>query len=385
MLRIGASLSLSGPFSPMGKQARAAIECWAEEVKQGGGISIPPSGEKDLPHLLFLDDRSARDPAARNTEKLIRAEGVEILLGPYSSALTLSATLVAESFKIPLWNHGGSADTLYERGFRFLVGLAPPASTYFRGVFEWVREGGLASVRVALLYGARGGFPAAIADGALRWAAEKGFEVVLKRPYPVSTIDLNRLAVELRDLEPDLILGAGRFEEDLAFARALREVRLKPRAVALVAAGVSAFGEALGQSAEGFLGPSQWEVEGGHRPDLGLGSEEFADRLNARLGGSADYPGAQAYAACLIAARCLELAGRGNPARLREAASTLRCSTLLGPFRIDPTTGRPLGARAPLLIQWKRGRRAVVWSPAEGVLGPYVSFSRHQSSENETR
>ena len=69
---------------------------------KGGGISIPSSGEKDLPHLLFLDDRSARDPAARNTEKLIRDEGVEILLGPYSSALTLSATLVAESFKIPL-------------------------------------------------------------------------------------------------------------------------------------------------------------------------------------------------------------------------------------------------------------------------------------------
>ncbi|MFQ5915038.1 MAG: amino acid ABC transporter substrate-binding protein [Nitrospinota bacterium] len=364
MLRVGASLSITGPFSVMGKQARAAIELWVDEVNRGGGIAIPPEEEKRFPLSVILDDRGRRGEAARNTEKLIRDEGVEILLGPYSSALTLAAAPVAESYEVPLWNHGGSADALYERGFHFIIGLVPPASTYFRGVFEWARAVGCSGGRVALVHGARGGFPAAVAGGALRWAAGEGFEVVWKEPYPSSPAGFARLAADLRRLQPDLILGAGRFGEDAAFARVLREASLDPRAVALVAAGVSAFREALGSDAEGFVGPSQWEVDGGHPPDLGPTSEEFARRLAARSGFSADYPAAQAYAACVIAMRCLQLAGRGDSARIREVASSLRCTTFFGPFRIESQTGRPIGLSAPLLVQWKGGRREIVWSPA---------------------
>ncbi|MFQ5693201.1 MAG: amino acid ABC transporter substrate-binding protein [Nitrospinota bacterium] len=375
-LRVGASLSLTGPFSPMGRQARAAVELWAEEVTRAGGIDFRPGEKRAVPRLVLLDDGSRRKEAARLTHRLIRDEGVEILLGPYSSALTLAAAPVAEDFEIPLWNHGGSADALYERGFRFLVGVVPPASTYFRGAFEWAREAGFAGGRVALLHGARGGFPAAVAGGALRWAGEGGFEVVLRRTYPSSAAGLARLTGELRAIRPDLILGAGRFEEDLAFARALREATVAAKAAVLVAAGVSAFGDALGGDADGFLGPSQWEAEGGggSPPEIGPTGKDFAKRLTARLGAPADYPAAQAYAACLIAERCLRSAGMGNPARLRDAASSLRLTTFFGPFEIDPGSGRPLGVRAPLLVQWRGGRRVIVWSPSRGLVTPTVSF-----------
>ena len=371
---VGAPLSLTGPFSVQGKQARAGIELWAEEVTRAGGISLPPDGKKAPLRLLILDDKSHQEEVIHLTERLICEEGVELLLGPYSSALALAP--VAERFRIPIWNHGGAADILYERGFRFLVGVAPPASTYFRGLFEWMREAGVASSRVALVHAARGSFPAAVAEGALRWAEETGSRIFFQGTYPFSSEGFDPLVGDIQDLHPEFLLGVGQFEEDLAFARALRRASVAPRAVVLVAAGVSAFGENLGEDAEGFWGPSQWEGGEKHLPNRGLSSAEFARRLRARFGAQADYPAAQAYAACVIAAGCLSRVGRGDSERLRDAANSFQFTTLFGPFQIEPATGRPLRPRAPLLVQWQGKRRVIVWSPAGGTVRPDLPFLR---------
>jgi len=46
-----------------------------------------------------------------------------------------------------------------------------------------------------------------------------------------------------------------------------------------------------------------------------------------------DYPAAQAYAACLIAQRCLEVAGADDES-LWRAACALDCGTFFGRFHI---------------------------------------------------
>ncbi len=55
-------------------------------------------------------------------------------------------------------------------------------------------------------------------------------------------------------------------------------------------------------------------------------------------------PAAQAYAACLIAQRCLEEASADDES-LWRAACALDCATFFGRFRIDPATGLQSGPR----------------------------------------
>jgi len=64
------------------------------------------------------------------------------------------------------------------------------------------------------------------------------------------------------------------------------------------------FPNALDTNAEGFLGPSQWEQRLAYDPDFGPGPDEATEDIRAQ-GAAPDYPVAQAYAACLIAQRCL--------------------------------------------------------------------------------
>jgi branched-chain amino acid transport system substrate-binding protein len=157
-----------------------------------------------------------------------------------------------------------------------------------------------------------------------------------------------------------VVISAGSFDDEVLLARALVESGLRARAVGLAAAAMQEFPQALGTHAEGFLGPSQWEPSLAYVPDFGPGPDEATEGIRAQ-GAPPDYPAAQAYAACLIAQRCLQEAGASDES-LWRAAWALDCGTFFGRFHIDPATGLQVGHQM-VLVQWRRGRKLVVWPP----------------------
>jgi branched-chain amino acid transport system substrate-binding protein len=80
------------------------------------------------------------------------------------------------------------------------------------------------------------------------------------------------------------------------------------------------------------------------------------------MGSASDYPAAQAYAACLIAQRCLEEADSADDEALWRAACALDCTTFFGRFKIDPKTGPQVGHEM-VWVQWQQGRKVIVWPP----------------------
>ncbi|MGH9168716.1 MAG: hypothetical protein ACRD02_12915 [Acidimicrobiia bacterium] len=77
--------------------------------------------------------------------------------------------------------------------------------------------------------------------------------------------------------------------------------------------------------------------------------------------GHVDYPAAQAYAAGLIAMRCVEEAGGSDERALLEAARRLRCTTFFGRFGLGED-GRQRDHEV-LAVQWQEGVKRVVWPP----------------------
>ena len=196
------------------------------------------------------------------------------------------------------------------------------------------------------------------------------------------------MAHEAAGAAPDLLLVVGRIRHDVAMARRLvsswKQGAPRPRVTAVVATPIDQFRRALGKDAEGFVGPSQWEpppadsavtppldCDGpldyfGPTPARALASLE---RAAATAGVPVDYPMAQAYAAGLVAQRCLELANSTSPERLWEAATNADFRTFFGRFKIDRETGRQVG-RSTYIVQRQRGCKVVVWPPehAQGTL-----------------
>ena len=158
----------------------------------------------------------------------------------------------------------------------------------------------------------------------------------------------------------DLLLVAGAFADERDAAR-----RLLPgpwRAAGFVGAGVDEVLARAGPLREGLLGPAQWLAEAAPEPDEGPPAGRFVAAYRERAGAERPYPAAQAFAAGVVAGRCVRDAGERSDAALLAAARSLDCTTLFARFRLDPRSGVQTGHRV-LTVQWQDGARRVVWPP----------------------
>ena len=357
-IRFGASVSVSGRNALQGRQVLAGLRAWVEAVNAGEGLRVHGAGARAPVRLAYYDDASSPARAAANAERLLDADAVEVLIGPYASDLTRAVLPVARRRGRVLWNHGGASDDIHTEGGR-AVGILTPVSRYFVGLIELARSLDRDAARVALLHRQGSGFGRLAALGVRAVASDAMFVTDIVT-YSSLASDLPGVMASLERRSPDLVISAGSFDDEVVLARALVESGLRPKAVGLAAAAMQEFSHALGTHAEGFLGPSQWEPQLAYVPDLGTGPDEATEGIRAQ-GAPPDYPAAQAYAACLIAQRCLEEAGADDES-LWRAACALDCETFFGRFHIDPATGLQVGHEM-VLVQWRRGRKLVVWPP----------------------
>src|SRR3989442_6096026 len=163
---VGLSISLTGKFRPLGQQALQGIRLWQSYINAQGGIAVR-NGEKRSVRLVWYDDRSQISFARKNVFQLLRADQIDILLGPYSSSLTMAVVEIAEEYKKVVWNYGGSSDEIFGYGRQYLVDIASPASDYLRTLPHWLAEESSALSRICILYSSAGSFGWQVARGIL--------------------------------------------------------------------------------------------------------------------------------------------------------------------------------------------------------------------------
>ena len=359
-IKVGIPVSLTGQFSLQGSQTLAGIRAWAADVNRAGGLVL--SGSTRPVELIWCDDGSRRNSVRAVTERLIVDDRVHLLVGPYSAVLTNAAAEVAQAHEKLLWNQGGASPVVYQRGNPWVVGVLTPADEYLSGLLPAVREACPGACTFGVLRADTGAFPRDVASGVERSADALGFQQVLHAEFDASADDFGDLARAVRETSPDVLVLAGRFQNDLVLAGQLAGNRVSVGAAAVVAAGVDAFRKGLGDLAENFIGPSQWEPEAGLEVDYGPSVAEVRSSLREAGHRVIDYPMAQAYAVGVVLQRCIEECDSLADAELRQAAATLDFTTFYGRFCIDAETGRQIG-KSVLLVQWQQGRKTIVWPP----------------------
>ncbi len=356
--------SLTGRYRGPGRQARAGALAWIDDTNRAGGIRVRDRSARLPVRLICYDDAGQGERCRTLTKRLIVDDRVDILLGPYASGLTRRAAAVAEQHQRVLWNHGGSADAVYHEGYTWVVGILTPASRYFHGVLDAAADAYPSLRRVTIVHGTTGAFPRDVAAGAAQHCRERGIETVQSVSYPPDTDNFIPLLKSLQADPPDVLLGVGRIEDDLRLAAQLADLGLPLKIAGLIVTPLQQFHTTLGEAANGFTGPSQWEPGVVTQPGYGPSTAEVlrSFRRYASEGVDIDYPMAQAYAGCLVVQRCIEAAGSLDQAALRRVAGELDFTTFYGRYCIDPCTGRQLGHVMPV-VQWQQGIKVMVWPP----------------------
>jgi len=119
-LVIGISLSASGDFSDPAAAAQKGYQLWADSVNAKGGIL----GRQV--QLKIVDDASSPDQVKTNYETLITKDKVDLVLGPFSTLLSIPAAQTAQRYGYaftnePRWGAQKGLDLVNELGLKGLL------------------------------------------------------------------------------------------------------------------------------------------------------------------------------------------------------------------------------------------------------------------------
>ena len=93
-----------------------------------GGIKV--GGKTYKFEIIYYDDESNPKRAAQLAERLISQDGVEYMLGPYSSGLTKAIAPVTEKYGVPMVEANGASRSLFTKGYKYLFAVLAPANLY---------------------------------------------------------------------------------------------------------------------------------------------------------------------------------------------------------------------------------------------------------------
>jgi branched-chain amino acid transport system substrate-binding protein len=331
---------LTGPLARFGAAGAVALRLWATHAS---GLPGPWTAVD-----LEVFDAHPSAAAAMRAATLRRPD---LIFGPYGSGPAVAAL---SATRRPVWNHGGATTRLQRPQFTHVLNVLAPATTYFAGALRAIHVADPAVHRVSLLCSTTG-FGREVAAGATATSPVLGLAVQTTTYAPGK---VEEAAATLPT--GDVLLVAASFEDELAAARLLLA---RPwRAAAFVGAGVDDVLAPLGSAREGLLGPAQWMARVAEAPEEGPDAAWFAAAYQGEAGAPPPYPAAAAFAAGVLAARCLRETGTTADAAVLDAAARLSVRTLFGRFALHPATGLQLGHEV-LTVQWQQGVRRVVWPP----------------------
>ena len=319
----------TGRYAVQGAQVRAGLELWARRAGT---------------RLVVEDDRSRPERAAGLHAELAE-RGCRFVLGPYGSD---SARAIAPARPgAVVWNHGAAADDVQR--LPGVVSVPTPASRYLVALARAVAT--LRPGATIALVTASGRFARFAREGLERADPALGLGILARFSFRDPPAAIAAAGA-------DAILACGPVGAEVVLFRAL--ARLAPGTLrGGVSPGLAAFPALLGGDPEGLLAPVQWHPETRTSPGLGPSSAELMADARASALGELDYVAAQAYAAALIAGRCLELV----PDDPLGAARRLRTTTFFGAFELDPATGLQRGHRLSV-VRWARARQELLLAEA---------------------
>ena len=366
VIKIGASVSLSGNLARFGNMVKSGYELWAEQVNAQGGIDV---GGKKMPvEIVYYDDQSDNQTSAKLTEKLITEDKVQFLLGPFGSGPTFATTSIAEKYNIITIATLANATNIYDRGFQNVYAVLAPATRIFSSFIDMLAAQSPKPAKVAIIY-PNDNFPGAVAKGANEYAKQKGFNVVYIEEYPKGVKDLSSTILKIKNSGAEVLMGSGYLEEAILTVRQLKEQKVNLKAIGFTTGPeLKDFTDNLGSDADNIFGVSWWMPQMNYSDPLFGSASDYAKLYEQKVGEGLSYQAAAASQGGLLLQKAIEKAGSLEADKVRAALRSYSGSTFWGPTKWDSTGQNMAGATVTFQIQ--NGVIKTVWPPEAGQADP---------------
>jgi branched-chain amino acid transport system substrate-binding protein len=356
-LNVGAALSLTGALAKEGRLTKFGYQFCQDKVNQGGGVQV---GDKkyDLA-ISYKDDKSQPDTAAQLVDQF-NDSGRKLILGPYGSPSTEAASAVVERNGQVMVDSSGADNAIFSKGYRNTFAVLSPATSYLAVIVQSIAENANPKPKTVAIISADDGFSKTAAKGGAAEARKQGMEVLTTEEVPEHTTNVSSALTKIRPMNADLILVSAHVEEGIAAVKQSKELGVAPKGFGeTVAPPTPDFVKALGKSAEGVIGSTQWTPDSTGQDKIFGTAKDYAREYEQRFGEAAEYHSAEAAAACLALVLGVEDADSTDPAKVRDAIAALDTDSFFGPIKFDETgknADKPMSA-----IQIKDGKPVTIF------------------------
>jgi branched-chain amino acid transport system substrate-binding protein len=273
-VRIGVILPLSGSLASIGADERAALELAAQIVNEDmADLAVPLAAGAGLPNLggaqvelVFADSQGRAEVGQSEAQRLIDQEGVVALFGAYQSAVTKTASAVAERAGVPFVNGASSSPDLTEQGYIYFFRTSPHDGNFSQAIFDYLEElqanHGLTIEGISLLFEDTDfGVNSAAAETAE--AEARGLPIAGEVRYRANATSLTTEVQALQSQGANVLIPSSYTTDAILLMQTARNLGFLPEVIVAQDAGFvdPAFLEAIGADAEGVASRAAFSID----------------------------------------------------------------------------------------------------------------------------
>jgi branched-chain amino acid transport system substrate-binding protein len=385
-IKIGYSMSLTGGLAANGRSALLAQHIWEGVTNAKGGMLGRPV------KLTYYDDKSSPSEIPAIYTKLLDVDKVDLIIGPYGTALTAPAMPVIMQRKktfIGLLALAVNSEFNYPNYFAMIPSGPDAKAAFTKGFFDAALSQNPKPQSVAIV-AADQEFSRNAADGARANMKEHGLKLVYDRTYPPTTLDFAPVVRAIAAVNPDLVVVCSYPSDSVGIVRAVNEVGFTPKAIggAMVGLQSTSIKAQLGPLLNGFINYELWLPV----PKMQFpGVADLISRYQARAAAEGVdplgyYMAPWAYAQLQVLQQAVEATKSLSDAKLGDYIRAQSFTTVVGGVEFGAkgewAHSRVLqvqyqNIKGPDIAQFKEMSTQVVVAPAEyksgAVIYPYES------------
>ena len=383
-VKIGVIYPLSGNSASAGNYSKMAIEVGADVINNGNADLakiLPLAKGGGLPGLkgakiqmVIADNQGTPQAGANQTLRLITEEKVAALICCYQSAITVTASAVAEKYGVPFLNAESVASNLTERGFKWFFRTTPVAADFASAYLTFLKEQKAAGRKIDSIaivhenteYG--NSVSSVIGDA----FAKGGLNVSMKVAYAANGPDVQPQVLQLKEKNPDVVIFISYTQDAILYAKTMKELNWKPSILIADDGGFNdpAFTKQMGPVTEGLISRSVF-AQG--KP--GSVAAMMDALYKKKTGGDGlDDVSARVLQGFFVVADAINRAGSTEPAKIQAAlkATDIKPDQLIAGYdgvKFDAKGQNVLAST--LVTQLKNSNYVAVW-PKSRATDPLV-------------
>ena len=333
---LGSSISLTGKYATNGLHTQRGYDYAVKVINEAGGVKV--GGKSYMLDVKYYDDESTPARGAQLAERLIQQDGVEYMLGPYSSGMTKAIAPVSEKFGVPMVEAEGASRSLFTQGYKYLFAVLSTSEQYLATAVDMAAASTSdpSSIRVALAFEGDP-FSMDVRAGVIDKVEEYGMKVIIDDQLPADLSDMSTTLTKAKALKPDILIVSGHSKGAATAARQIDEMKVNIPMIAMTHCEAAKVHEKFPNASTGFLCPTQWvETLSKSDPMFGSAADWNAGfKADNPSYSSVPYQSAQASAAVYVWKEAFEAANSFDKDAVRDAIAAVEMETFYGDIKFS--------------------------------------------------